>query len=167
MQVDVDRADRLLARLAELLRSSLQVSTRQLTPLREEIKVLGLYADIMRERFAERVLLSWDIADNALDAAVPALLLQPLLENAFKHGVERCSQQVAVRIAVRREANVLHLTVHNSGGMLAAQPSRGIGLANCRERLRVLYGEHGQLELAQDADGVAARLTLPYRCEAA
>lgn len=167
MQVDVDRADRLLAQLAELLRSSLQVSTRQLTPLREEIKVLGLYADIMRERFAGRVLLSWDIADNALDAAVPALLLQPLLENAFKHGVERCSRQVAVRIAVRREANVLHVTVHNSGGMLAAQPRPGIGLANCRERLRVLYGEHGQLELTQDADGVAARLTLPYECEAA
>jgi two-component system LytT family sensor kinase len=167
MQVDVDRADRLLAQLAELLRSSLQVSTGQLTSLREEIKVLALYADIMRERFAGRVQLSWEIADDALDAAVPALLLQPLLENAFKHGVERCSQQVAVRISVWREASVLHATVHNSGGMLAAQPRRGIGLTNCRERLRVLYGERGRLDLAEDTEGVAARLTLPYQREAA
>jgi LytS/YehU family sensor histidine kinase len=167
MQVDVDRADRLLAQLAELLRSSLQVSTRQLTPLREELRVLTLYADIMRERFAGRVLLSWDIADDVLEAAVPTLLLQPLLENAFKHGVERCSQQVAVHIAVRRDGEVLRCSVHNSGGLLLAAPNRGIGLTNCRERLKVLYGEQGHLDLAQDGDGVAARVSLPYQREAA
>jgi LytS/YehU family sensor histidine kinase len=167
MQVDIERADRLLAQLAELLRSSLQVSTKQLTSLREELKVLALYADIMRERFAGRVVLSWDIADDTLDAAVPVLLLQPLLENAFKHGVERCSQQVAVRITVRRAEDVLQVCVHNSGGKLAAQPMQGIGLANCRERLKVLYGELGQLDLAQDAEGVAVRLSLPYQREAA
>jgi sensor histidine kinase YesM len=167
MQVDVDRADRLLAQLAELLRSSLQAGTKQLTPLREELKVLALYTDIMRERFAGRVLLSWDIAGDTLDAAVPVLLLQPLLENAFKHGVERSSQPVAVRIAVRREGNVLRVSVHNSGGILAAEPGRGIGLANCRERLKVLYGEQGHLDLAQDAEGVAARLSLPFQREAA
>jgi LytS/YehU family sensor histidine kinase len=113
------------------------------------------------------VLLSWDIANETLDAAVPALLLQPLLENAFKHGVERCSQPVAIAIAAWRDAEVLHVSVHNTGGTLAGESRPGIGLSNCRERLRVLYGEHARLDLAQDAAGVAAQLSLPYRREAA
>jgi LytS/YehU family sensor histidine kinase len=166
MQVDVARADRLLAQLAELLRSSLQVETQQLIPLSEELRVLTLYADIMCERFAGRVLLSWDIAGDALDAAVPALLLQPLLENAFKHGVERCSQQTALSIAAWREGELLRVCIHNSGGMLATEPRRGIGLTNCRERLKVLYGELAQLDIAQDTQGVATQLSLPYQRKA-
>jgi len=167
MQVDVGRADRLLAQLADLLRSSLQTGAKQLTSLREEIKLLELYSNIMCERFAGRVSLSWDIGSNTLDAAVPALLLQPLLENAFKHGVERCSQPVTVRIAARREGETVHITVHNDGSVLAADTSRGIGLTNCRERMNVLYGEHGHLDLVADATGVTARIRLPYQREAA
>ncbi|HEY6454374.1 MAG TPA: histidine kinase [Steroidobacteraceae bacterium] len=167
MQIDVGRADRLLAQLADLLRSTLQAGNRQANPLREELKVLQLYSDIMRERFAGRVLLSWDIANEALDAAVPALLLQPLLENAFKHGVERCSQPVAIAIAAWCDERLLHVTIHNTGGALATDSRPGIGLTNCRERLKVLYGEHARLDLAQDATGVAARISLPYQSEAA
>jgi hypothetical protein len=163
MQVDIGRADRLLALLADLLRSTLQAGGRQVSPLREELKLLELYSDIMRERFAGRVLLTWDIANEALEAAVPALLLQPLLENAFKHGVERCSQPVAIAIAAWRDAQLLHVTIHNTGGRLAAESSPGIGLKNCRERLKALYGERARLDLAQDAAGVAARLSLPYQ----
>jgi sensor histidine kinase YesM len=165
MQVDVGRADRLLTRLADLLRSSLQVSARHMTPLREELKLLELYAQIMEERFAGRVTLTWNIADDALDAAVPAMLLQPLLENAFKHGVERSRVPVTIRIDAERRADVLHVTIRNSGAMLAATPEMGIGLRNCRERLEVIYGQRANLELAQDGDGVAARLTIPYTHE--
>ena len=77
MQVDVERADRLLTRLADLLRSSLQAGARHMTSLREELKLLELYAQIMEERFAGHVTLTWNIADDALDAAMPAMLLQP------------------------------------------------------------------------------------------
>ena len=167
MHVDVARADALLAQLADLLRSSLQTGARQLTSLREEVKLLTLYADIMRARFGARVSVTWDIAEDTLDAAVPTMLLQPLLENAFKHGVEHTSQSVAIRVVARREGEALRVVVHNTGGSLAAVPRQGIGLSNSRERLEVLYGEHARLDLAQDADGVAARLSLPYRREAA
>jgi LytS/YehU family sensor histidine kinase len=167
MQVDVARADRLLAQLADLLRSTLQAGDRQVNPLREEFKHLQLYANIMSERFTGRVLLSWDIADEVLGAAVPALLLQPLLENAFKHGVERCSQPVAIAITAWRDEQLLHVTIHNSGGSLSAESSSGIGLTNCRERIKVLYGELGCLDMTQDAAGVAARLSLPYQSWAA
>ena len=103
MQVDVERADRLLTRLADLLRASLQAGARQMTSLREELKLLELYAQIMQERFADRVTLTWNVADDALDAAVPAMLLQPLLENAFKHGVERSREPVTIRIDVEAQ----------------------------------------------------------------
>jgi len=167
MHVDAARADALLAQLADLLRSSLQTGASQLTSLHEEVKLLKLYADIMRARFGARVSVTWDIAENTLDAAVPAMLLQPLLENAFKHGVEHTSRSVTIRVVARREGEALRIVVHNTGGALSAEPRRGIGLANSRERLEVLYGEHARLDLAQDADGVAAKLSLPYRREAA
>jgi two-component sensor histidine kinase len=167
MQTDVDRADRLLSKLADLLRSSLKSSARQTTPLREELDILRLYAEIMRERFAGRVTLEWDIAADVTNAAVPGLMLQPLLENAFRHGVERSTGSVAIRITARREGERLKIAIHNSGSTLAAEPGLGIGLRNCRERLNVLHGERASLELAHDSGGVEARLTLPFETSAA
>ena len=161
MQVDVERADRLLTRLADLLRSSLQASARDMTSLREELKLLELYAQIMQERFAGRVTLTWNVADDALEAQVPAMLLQPLLENAFKHGVERSREPVAIRIAAEKHGDELHVTIHNSESSLSPTPSSGIGLRNCRERLELIYGARASLELEQEGGGVVARLTLP------
>jgi LytS/YehU family sensor histidine kinase len=162
MQTDVDRADRLLAQLADLLRSSLTAGARQTSPLRDEIALLRLYADIMRERFTGRVTLDWRVADDAADAAVPALLLQPLLENAFRHGVERSAEPVAIVIDARRDGAQLRISIHNTGSSLAAHPGLGIGLRNCRERLDVLHGSAARLDLAPDATGVAAIVTLPF-----
>ena len=162
MQVDVERADRLLTRLADLLRSSLQASTRDITSLREELKLLELYAQIMQERFAGRVTLAWNVADDALDAKVPAMLLQPLLENAFKHGVERGREPVAIRIDAVKHADELHVAIHNTGSSLPATPSTGIGLRNCRERLELIYGARASLQLEQEGNGVVAQLTLPF-----
>jgi hypothetical protein len=161
MQVDVARADRLLTKLADLLRSSLQVGARHMTSLREELKLLELYAEIMEERFADRVALVWNIDDDALDAAIPAMLLQPVLENAFKHGVERSRVPVTIRIDAVRRDDGLRVTIRNSGATLAA-PGTGIGLRNCRERLELIYGARASFELAKDDDGVAARLLIPY-----
>src|SRR6186713_1054617 len=114
MQVDVERADRLLTRLADLLRSSLQAGARDMTSLREEIRLLELYAQIMQERFAGHVTLTWKVADDALDAQIPTMLLQPLLENAFKHGVERSRVPVSVLVAAEKRGEDLHVTVFNS-----------------------------------------------------
>lgn len=163
MQVDVERADRLLTRLADLLRSSLQASTRDMTSLREELKLLEMYALIMQERFTGRVTLAWNVADDALDVEVPAMLLQPLLENAFKHGVERCRDPVAIRIAAEKHGDDLRVTIHNCDSLLSTAPSGGIGLRNCRERLELIYGARASLQLAQEGDGVVARITLPCK----
>jgi sensor histidine kinase YesM len=161
MQTDVERADRLLTRLADLLRASLAVSTRQITSLREEWKLLELYSSIMQERFAGRVTIAWNASEDALNASIPVMLLQPLLENAYKHGVERNSQPVSIRVEASREAQELRIAIRNTGAFQDANGA-GIGLRNCRERLALVYGERARLTVAPLDDGVAASITMPY-----
>jgi hypothetical protein len=163
MHVDVPRADRLLSRLADLLRATLQWSDKEMTSLREEIRMLELYAQVMQERFADRVTLGWKVDDAALPGAVPALLLQPLLENAFKHGVERSRDAVRIEIEGRREGDRLYIAIRNTGSTLAGSSPDGVGLRNCRERLAVLYGDAGTLQLTQLPDAVEASVTLPWQ----
>jgi sensor histidine kinase YesM len=166
MHVDAERADRLLARLSELLRASLQSDDRERITLQEEVRLLELYAQVMQERFADRVSLEWRI-DAAIGAAnVPALLLQPLLENAFKHGVEQSREPVRIEIAANREGPQLALAVSNTGRLQSAAGG-GVGLQNCRERLRVMYGETAQLTLSEDAGVTSARILIPYEERAA
>jgi hypothetical protein len=160
MQVDVPRADRLLTQLADLLRASLHTGAQHVTSLRQELDLLRLYAAIMLERFAGRVTLDWDVADDALDETIPAMLLQPLLENAFKHGVDRSTTPVAIHINAKRVGDRLDVIVRNAG-TLSASGAAGIGLTNCRERLALLYGADATLDLAQDGGDVAAKLSLP------
>ena len=121
------------------------------------------YAQIMQARFAERVTVSWDVAPDVGDAEVPAMLLQPLLENAFKHGVEPSREPVAISIAARRGDEQLRVTVRNSGSRLAPNGRSGIGLANCRERIALLYGDAARLDVAEEGDGVVATLVQPWR----
>jgi len=160
MHSDVSRADHLLAQLSELLRSTLRLGDQQLISLHEELHVLGLYAQIMHERFSDRVSLRWDIAPEIHDAQVPALLLQPLLENAFKHGVEKSREPVQVEIAGHQADGSLHLVVRNTG-LLTHDASSGVGLRNGRERLRLLFGEAARLELQQDGGWVTAHVVMP------
>jgi hypothetical protein len=162
MQVDVERADRLLTRLADLLRVSLQTGARQTTSLKDEIELLRLYSSIMEERFTGRVSLSWKIEGDVLQASIPVMLLQPLLENAFRHGVECSVAPVAVEISARRAGDFLEVTLRNDG-RLGDETRGGIGLGNCRERLAVLYGRDASLTLAAEGDQVVARLSLPWQ----
>jgi LytS/YehU family sensor histidine kinase len=161
MHVDVARADRLLATLGELLRESLRSAPEQLLPLRRELHLLGLYSQVMVERFADRVTIEWHIEAAAQEAMVPALLLQPLLENAFKHGVETNRGPVRIRIAADLVGDELRLVVANTGDLLGAT-QEGIGLRNCRERLNELYGGSAELRLVAEAGEVRAGVRLPF-----
>jgi hypothetical protein len=161
MHTDVARADRLVAALGDLLRISLRSLDNEMTPLADEIRALELYADIMRERFRDRVTLSWQVDRSLLDTPVPALLLQPLLENVFKHGVESTVMPVHIRVSIERESDALQIVIHNSGSALTPQQGDGVGLRNCRERLGILYGPAASLQLRNEGDGVAAHVLIP------
>lgn len=161
MHTDVMRADRLVAGLGELLRISLRSGEQEMTPLREELHSLELYAQIMQERFRDRVTLNWRVDPGVVAIPVPALLLQPLLENAFKHAVERNTGPVHIDVTAAREGNSLNLAVINSGSTLATDYREGVGLRNCRERLGIIYSAAAVLELREERGGVAARIALP------
>jgi hypothetical protein len=162
MHIDVERADRLLARLGDLLRTTLQSGDRDVTSLGEELRLLRLYADVMQERFSDRVTIEWHVEEGTEVAAIPALILQPFLENAFKHGVEVSRDHVRIDIATRKHAEQLMLCVRNSGAQLNSS-SGGIGVRNSRERLRMLFGEAASIELSQQGSYFEARIQLPWR----
>jgi hypothetical protein len=167
MQTDIVRADRVLARLGDLLRASLGAGDTNTVPLQKEIRLLQLYTGIMEERFAGRILTNWRIADDAWQLPVPAMLLQPLLENAFKHGIEQTTGIERISVTATRDAGRLNIKIHNTGSALAVGWREGVGIANCRERLRVLYGPSAVFEIANDAhSGVATSISLPLRANA-
>ncbi|MBB4125842.1 hypothetical protein GGR77_001113 [Xanthomonas translucens] len=162
MHIDVARADRLLAALGDLLRTSLGTIENEMTALAAELRTLERYADIMRERFRDRVTLTWQVDPALLGASVPALLLQPLLENVFKHAVEPTLARIDIAVSAREAGGSLEIEVRNSGSLLPAPETHGgLGLRNCRERLSIIYGDAASLTVHNEDDGVVARVSIP------
>lgn len=165
MHTDVARADATLVRLADVLRATLALGERPQACLRDELHLAQAYAAVMLERFDGRVSLEWDIAPEALPVALPALSLQPLLENVFKHTVERRRGPVAIRVHAALDDGALVLRVEDDAGTLEQPPRQhgaGIALANLRTRLAALHGEGAGLSLAALApSGVRAEMRVP------
>lgn len=163
----------MIARLSSLLRRVLESDGAQLVPLREEVAFLRDYLDVQRVRFQGRLEVEEAFAPGTLDALVPPLLLQPLVENAVGHGVSRIEEGGGViRLAARRDGDWLVLTVEDNGPGLDAATDRtdartGVGLPNTRARLDALYDEAGALTLTPGAEGgVVAEVSLPFRTAA-
>lgn|SRR5574341_107914 len=160
---DQAAADRMLTDLSELLRLSLRNPGSQEVPLRQELEFLERYLEIMRVRFGDRVHITSDVAPDVLDALVPALVLQPIVENAIQHGMADRTDRGHVSVRAVRHGKSLILEVSDDGPGLAEGPSgNGIGLANTRERLRRLYGDEGGMETLKD-QGFTVRLVIPVR----
>jgi len=150
-----ERADSLLTRLAALLRATADLTRRPQCTLDEELGLLDGYAAIMCERFADRVTLRQEIDDAARACRVPTLSIQPLLENAFRHGVERCSGRTDLVVrAVCRDAR-LRIEVEQSQGSVPAAPTHGVGLDTLRQRLAALYGARASFGLESLTPGGA------------
>ncbi len=162
LREDVDKADATLMQLAEVLRTTLDLSEVHQAPLDMELKLARGYGHVMGERFADRVSLSWTIEDGIGSSTVPVMSIQPLLENVFKHTVERQRGHTHVRITAGRDGDGLLIAVEDDQGKLANDKAPGIGLRNLRERLSMLYGDTASLTLTQLAPaGVRAQLHLP------
>jgi len=161
-------AIRLIAELGHLLRSVLKGDGEQLVPLRVEIDFIQRYLEIERIRFAERLRTRISVAPEAMDAMVPSLILQPLVENALRHGIESRAGIGEVEVEVTRDRDTSCIWVRDSSlgapSDDAAFEGAGIGLANTRERLRHLYGESHRFELARtETGGAVAVLTIPFQ----
>jgi hypothetical protein len=158
---------KMIARLSDLLRHTLEESPEQEITLEREGDLLQRYMDIMEVRFQGRLETSILIEDNVRDALVPNLVLQPLVENAFKHGGSVDEGRARVEVRAHRAGNDLVLSVSNTGPAPTVSPD-GVGLANTRNRLRELYGASQTFELrAAEGGGAIAEIRLPYHTRSA
>ena len=166
MHFDVEAADRMLARLAELLRRTTAALPSPEITLAEELALLEPYLDILRIRFADRLVVTVEVEPAARGEFVPTLVLQPLVENAVRHGIAR-SERGEVRVGAHVREGHLLLTVRNTGPGLPPEwrpASEGVGLSNTRARLNCLYGSDHLLAIAsQRGGGLAVTLRIPLR----
>ncbi|HET9706997.1 MAG TPA: histidine kinase [Gemmatimonadales bacterium] len=167
MYEDVAAADTMLARLADLLRRTLRRPSGSEVPLAEEIETLELYLDIMRVRFAERLSVDVQVDDAVRGAAVPALVLQPLVENALRHGDPGPGAPARIAVRARRDDGSLLLEVEDNGpglaGTQAEAVGKGVGLANTARRLEQLYGNRQSLALCNlTGGGLRVAIELPF-----
>jgi two-component system LytT family sensor kinase len=165
---DTRGAIRALALLSELLRSTLRAGSSQEIPLRAELEFTRRYLAMEQVRFGDRLCVEYEVPDDVLDLLVPTLILQPLVENAVRHGVTRARTGGRIEIGATRDHDGLHLVIRDDGaglsrdGMPAALD--GLGLPNTRARLAHMFGSSARLTVAPGAaHGVVATVTLPVR----
>jgi transcription initiation factor TFIIIB Brf1 subunit/transcription initiation factor TFIIB len=165
---DQEAARRMLRHLSEFLRLTLQNNGAQLIPLETELDLLDRYLQIERARFGDRLAIQRSVTGEALHAQVPNLILQPLVENAVRHGLAAQRGPALIAISATRENGTLRLQVRDNGRGLAtgngSQDGSGIGLSNTRARLQQLYGERYRFELSSaEEGGVVVTMEIPFQ----
>ncbi len=167
MMSDIQAADRMITRLADLLRMNLESSGTQITTLSRELEFVNCYLAIEQVRFEDRLTLRLEIAPDTLDAQVPLLLLQPLVDNAVKHGISHRTAGGEIRISAARQNGDLRLEVRDNGpGLSNSGTDRGcrVGLKVTRERLEALYGQNQHVELESPPEGgVSVSVRIPFQ----
>ncbi len=169
MHRDVEAADQMLSRLSDLLRMALDQRGSQEVALKDELEFLQKYLEIEQTRFGERLSVDFAIEPQTLDAQVPNLILQPLVENSVRHAVAVRIEPGHIAVRARRVGDRLEMTVRDNGpgmppGRLAT--SNGVGLANTRSRLERLYGASQHLTFAEPpGGGLTVTVSLPFRAE--
>lgn len=169
---DRQRAADMIGKLADLLRVSMHAVRHPTVSLEDEVAALESYLAIERMRLGERLTVSFDVDPAAAKVRVPGLLLQPLVENAIRHGVERSPEAGRVDVSAAVEDGRITISVRDDGpGLQAGDGASGghrIGLENTRARLRQLYGDRATVELLDGIEGGAeARVTIPFGAGAA
>jgi signal transduction histidine kinase len=166
MRQDVEAADNMMACLSELLRTTLSVSGNQEVTLREELRILSLYLTIERARFQHRLTVQLLVEPDVLFCKVPCLILQPIVENAVRHGVARLDGPGLVEISARREGAELLLCILDNGPGISPEVGgrEGIGVANTRERLEKYYGPAQSFRYNnRTVGGLKVEIRLPFR----
>ncbi len=168
MHRDPNAADKMITQLSNLLRISLDNIGVQEVTLRDELNFLEQYIEIQKMRFQDSLEIKMDIAPETFNIMVPNLILQPIVENAFKHGVEENSEEKRITITSRLKDNMLFLTVEDNGPgtkEISGETSEtGLGLKNTRERLRQLYGSNSELIVENSVPkGLIVKLNIPVK----
>ena len=164
---DPESADRMISRLSDLLRITFDRTGEAKVSLKDEADFLQKYLDIEQTRFQDRLTVNVKIDPDALDGEVPRMILQPIVENAIKHGIAGSKGGDHVEITAARDGDRLWMQVHDNGGGLQVKTLRalrtGVGLSNTRARLECLYGRHYRLEFSDRHGGLAVLIDIPFQ----
>ncbi len=167
MHRDVQAADRMLIQLSDLLRMTLDAAARPEIRLSEEMDFLSKYLQIEQVRLGDRLTIDFDVDNDVLDAMVPALILQPLVENAIKHGIAPDTRPGRVAVSARQEGDMLVMTVTDTGPgpseRAMASLSTGIGVSNTRARLSTKFGARFRFEFQRHRDSFTVLVAFPFR----
>ena len=169
MQTDVEAADTMLEELGSLLRITLKRGDAQLITLRDEIEFIELYLSMQDRRFSSRVKQSVKVDAELHDVLVPAMILQPIVENAYAHGLSKLDEDGFLRVEAHREGNRIRLSVTNNGVGLLPPPTngasgRGLGLSNVKARLRLHYGQEQSFAIRElESHKVQVSITFPLQ----
>lgn len=158
------RAVSMIAALSDMLRMSMSKHNDQLVALQSEIDLLNKYLLLEKERFKDRVEVNMSFPENTLNISVPRLVLQPLVENAFKHGVANNIEKSVIEVSSKKENNQLVLSVFNSGNMSSnwdLNSASSLGLPNTIHRLRQLYASNFSFKVIEQDKGVLFEISLP------
>ena len=162
-----EAATNMIAGLSDFLRRVVEDTNSQEVPLSEELEYLQKYLEIQKARFAERLMVTFQVPGELMQSKVPSFILQPMVENAIKHGISKRAQGGELRISASRSNGTITVRIYNDGPFLAPAQHpvhSGIGISNVRSRLQGLYGESFELTLKNHGPhGVEAALSLPFR----
>jgi LytS/YehU family sensor histidine kinase len=155
----------MLAHLNAILKSTLKRTAPEKVPLSQELEIVENYLAIEQVRFADRLRIEIKIEPSTLDSLVPCFLLQPIVENAIRHGIAHCESEGLVEASARRDGHLLRLAVRDSGSGLKgySKPGNGIGLKNTRERLAHFYQDtYNMSALPLERGGFEVTIAIPY-----
>jgi LytS/YehU family sensor histidine kinase len=168
IEIDIEKSQNLIADFGDLFRDILASTDDHLIPLNQEISMLNKYIEIVSVRFSDHLNISIDVDENLLDALVPSLLLQPLLENTIKHGYSYSNTELKVKISIYKQKKYLFIRIENNGALLKDSledlMNKGIGLKNTFDRLTTLFNDDFQFNLKNNHDetGVETIIKIPY-----
>lgn len=166
MYRDVHAADEMLAGIGDLMRILIKDTDRPLITLREEMDFIEMYLKVEKHRYGDRLQVEFDYADSLREALVPALVLQPVVENAIKHGTSKLTRVGRIRISAKRDDESLVLAVSDNGPGLATgdgAAGSGVGIANLRARLRELYDSEQSLRMTSTVEGAHVEIVIPFQ----
>ncbi|NVJ61899.1 MAG: histidine kinase [Gammaproteobacteria bacterium] len=166
MRIDVDKARAMVTSLSELLRYSLRSNKQPFRAFKEELEIVHNYIELAQIQYEERLSFQEDVESNVLDISIPSMVVQLLVENAVRHGIDKHLGEGTLKLSAKIVTNKLMVTVINPGYISTSnenEGSTGIGIENIKRRLALSYGNEASLEVQQKAEQVEAKLILPLK----
>lgn len=157
-----EQAKSAITQLSGLLRNSIQLAKLRVIPLKDELELVEHYLKLEQVRFEERLKVKVLVNDNALSCLIPPLMLQTVVENAIKHGISKSIDGGEIIIRAEKEKNTLNISIENTGQLDTNASDSGIGIANSKKRLAILFGNDTEFKLYQDGDLVKASIKIKY-----